>query len=141
MTRRPRLVANFSFNVIGMGLPILISLIAVPIYLSHIGAARYGVLSIVWILLGYFGFLDFGLSRASANALSKLTHKSKERARVLITSLYINLLLGAVGGTFLYFAGGPLLRHILSLSDSLSAEVESAIPWIAAMLPWPYWPG
>lgn len=135
MNRRPRLVANFSFNVIGMGLPILVSLIAVPIYLSYIGAARYGVLSIVWILLGYFGFLDFGLSRASANALSKLTHQSEERTRILMTSLYLNLLLGTVGGILLYFAGGPLLHHMLALSDSLTAEVESAVPWIAAMLP------
>jgi O-antigen/teichoic acid export membrane protein len=135
MNKRPRLLANFSFNVIGMGLPVLISLIAVPIYLSHIGVARYGVLSIVWILLGYFGFLDFGLSRASANALSKSPHQSAERSRILMTSLYLNLLQGIAGGILLYFIGGPFLRHVLDLSDGLAMEVERSVPWIAAMLP------
>jgi O-antigen/teichoic acid export membrane protein len=133
---RNTLKANFAFNVFGMAIPIAVALMTVPIYISYIGAARYGVLSIIWILLGYFGFLDFGLSRASANALAKLAHASRKvRADVLVTSLYLNLLLGVVGGVILYYAGRMLLHHLISLSDTISAEVEAAFPWIACMLP------
>jgi len=59
---------NFFFNLVGMALPIVSSLVTVPIYIHHMGVERYGVLSVVWILLGYLGFLDFGLSRAGACA-------------------------------------------------------------------------
>jgi O-antigen/teichoic acid export membrane protein len=131
-----RLKANFAFNVIGAVVPIAIALVTVPIYISHIGTARYGVLSIIWIFLGYFGFLDFGLSRASAKELAKLAHASMaEWTSVLMTSLYLNLLLGAIGGIFLYFIGTALLRHLLPISDAINAEVETAYPWIACMLP------
>ena len=127
---------NFVFNVMGMIVPIAITLVTVPIYISYIGVARYGVLSIIWILLGYFGFLDFGLSRATANALAKLAHASKEdRTGVFLTSLYLNLVLGALGGIVLYYAGGALLHHWLPLSEAMGAEVETAFPWIACMLP------
>lgn len=119
-----------------MIIPIAIALVTVPIYISYIGAARYGVLSIVWLLLGYFGFIDFGLSRATTNALAKLAHATKEeRASVLITAFHLNLLLGILGGIVFYFAGGLLLRHVVTVSDAISAEVEIAFPWIACMLP------
>ncbi len=119
-----------------MVIPIAIALVTVPLYISYIGTARYGVLSIIWIFLGYFGFLDFGLSRASANALAKLAHASKkEWDGVFLTSLYLNLLLGAVGGTVLYFAGAPLLHYLLPVSDAINVELGTAFPWIACMLP------
>ena len=130
------LKANFALNVIGMTIPIGVTLITVPIYFAHIGAERYGVLSIVWILLGYFGFLDFGLSRATTNALSKLAHRSViERSGVLVTALCLNLLFGILGALILYLFGSILITHILSMSDALRSEVQGAFPWIACMLP------
>lgn len=133
---RISLKSNFIFNVIGTVLPVAIALVTLPIYISYIGTARYGILSIVWLILGYFGFLDFGLSRAAANALAKISHTStEERAKVLMTSLYFNLFLGALGGVILYFAGRILLPDLMTDSSPLRAEVEAALPWIGCMLP------
>ncbi len=127
---------NFLLNIGGMVLPLLCSLVTVPIYIHLIGAARYGVLSVVWLLLGYFGFLDFGLSRASANALSRLARApAAERVPVLITSLYLNLGLGAFGGAVLYGASSLLLQFAGNVPAGLRPEIEAAMPWIAFMLP------
>lgn len=127
--------ANFAFNVGGTIAPLIIALVTMPIYVSHIGAARYGVVSITWILLGYFGFLDLGLSRATANALAKLRPSSSERAKIFLTSFYINLFLGAIGGLVLYSTGMLIMDRLVRLPAELKPEIEAAIPWIACLLP------
>ena len=128
--------SNFIFNLVGTIIPLIVALATIPIYISHIGSARYGVLSIVWVLLGYFGFLDLGISRAAANALAKLGLSShKDRSKVLITAICVNLCLGAFGGVILYFAGSFLVEHLLASSAYLKPEIEKAFPWIAVLLP------
>ncbi len=128
--------ANFTYNVAGALLPLAAALGTVPFYIHQIGLARYGVVSITWVLLGYFGFLDFGLSRASANALAKLGHASpRERSPVLVTAFCCNLGLGLFGGLVLYFAGNFVLLHVVKIPGSLMAETREAYPWMAAMLP------
>lgn len=127
---------NFFFNLVGMALPIVSSLVTVPIYIHHMGVERYGVLSVVWILLGYLGFLDFGLSRASAHALAQLAHATAiERGRVLMSALYLNTGLGLVGGVAIYLGAGVLFERVFGLPPAIWTEVETSLPWIACMLP------
>jgi O-antigen/teichoic acid export membrane protein len=133
---RTGLKANVVFNVVGMSLPVAVALVTVPLYLAHIGAARYGLLSIIWVLLGYLGFADFGLSRAAANALARLTDcPSGERSRVLLTALYANALLGLGGGVIVYLGCGAMIDQVLTLPAALQAEAAGAMPWIAGMVP------
>lgn len=127
---------NFLFTITGMMVPVAISLITIPLYIHHLGESRYGVLTIIWLLLGYFGFLDMGLSRASANALAKLRDgKADERALVLASSLSLNLGLGIVGGALIYFAGGYAFRSHFDLTPEIWAELSGVMIWVAAMLP------
>jgi O-antigen/teichoic acid export membrane protein len=114
----------------------VVALVTVPLFLHHIGDARFGVMSIVWVLLGLFGFLDLGLSRAVTNALAKLRDAPQaHRARVLLTTFGLNLGIGLLGGVVLYIFGGLLLKHFVSMPDEISAEVSHALPWIACLLP------
>src|ERR1700722_5526348 len=118
--------SKFVINVTGAVAGIIIALATVPFYVSRIGEDRYGILSLVWIMLGYLGFLDFGLSRATANALAKLGDApAKDRGSVFVTSLVINIALGSIGGFIVYFAGGHILMATHGLSDTLRGEVQA----------------
>ncbi len=134
--KRSGFSANFAYNVIGAMVPIATSLGTVPFYIHQIGAGRYGVVTITWVLLGYFGFLDFGMSRASANALARIgTSSARDRSRVLMTAFYSNLLMGVVGGLILYVAGALILLQVVKIPGNLMNETREAYPWMAAMLP------
>jgi O-antigen/teichoic acid export membrane protein len=133
----PRTIkANFIVNLLSPVVRVAVALITVPIYLHHLGDARYGVMSIVWVLLGLFGFLDLGLSRAVTNALAKLRDAPQpHRARVLLTTFGLNFGIGVAGGVVLYVFGGLMLNHFVSMPDEIGVEVSRALPWIACLLP------
>lgn len=136
MNSRTSFSKNFIYNIAGALLPLIVSLGTVPLYIHQIGLARYGVVTITWVLLGYFGFLDFGMSRATANALAKLGHASpQERSPVLMTAFYCNLCLGLAAGIIMYGIGYLVLLHLVKIPSDLIVETREAFPWIAAMLP------
>ena len=135
MSKRP-LKRNFIVNLLYPSVRIAVAFVTIPIYLRHVGEARYGVISIVWVLLGLFGFLDLGLSRAVTNALAKLRDAPQtQRARVLLTTFGLNLGIGLIGGVVLYVFGGLLLNHFISAPDALTPEISGSLPWIACLLP------
>jgi O-antigen/teichoic acid export membrane protein len=135
MSRRP-LKRNFIVNLLSPTVRIAVAFVTIPIYLRHVGAERYGVISIAWVLLGMFGFLDLGLSRAVTNALAKLRDAPQtQRSRVLLTTLSLNLGIGLIGGAVLYVFGGLMLKHFISVPPALIPEVSGSLPWIASLVP------
>ena len=128
--------ANFTINTIGAIAPLLVALFTIPIYVHAVGDARYGIISIVWLLLGYAGFLDLGLARASENALARSADgHAADRQKVLATAFSLNIVLGLFGAGIMYSSGGYLLEHVLSAPEQLKHEVRSIIPWVSALFP------
>jgi O-antigen/teichoic acid export membrane protein len=115
---------------------VFISLVTVPAYLHRIGEARYGVLAVVWVVLGYFAVFDLGLSRATANQIARMRNQpARDREHVFWTAFTVNATIGTLGGIALFFLGDFLLGHALKISPNLRSEALAALPWLAAAVP------
>ncbi len=44
---------NLLINLTGLALPTLVSLVTVPLYIKVLGVDRFGVMTLVWVLVGY----------------------------------------------------------------------------------------
>jgi len=127
---------NTLYNLAGSVVPLLVALVTIPLYIHRIGTARYGVMAIVWVLLGYFGLLDLGLSRATANQIAQLHEgPAKDREEIFWTACLMNTALGMCGGLMLYLFARPFLGEWLKMSRALHAEALAALPWIALAVP------
>ncbi|MBP1152811.1 oligosaccharide flippase family protein [Methylocaldum sp. RMAD-M] len=127
---------NTLLNLVGRLAPIVVTLLTVPPYLRLIGEERYGVLTICWMLLGYFGLFDLGLGQATAQRMASLRNASdEERESLLWTALLLSGGLGLLAGLVFWLVGQLLLTHFIPSGGSLRAETLSALPWLAACLP------
>jgi len=122
------------YNLAGSTIPMLVSMLTVPTYLHLIGTARYGVLALVWVFLGYFGIFDPGITRAATFHLARLHSpaEAKERESVFWTALGVNLVFGIVGGIAVYAAARPLFMYTFRMPESMRGEVLACLPWLAA---------
>ncbi|MEY2340567.1 flippase [Acidithiobacillus sp. IBUN Pt1247-S3] len=132
----PSIARSTLINVAGALLPAGLLLVTVPLYLHRIGEARYGVLAIVWLLLGYFAVFDLGFGRAVANRMATLYNaQPAERQQVFWTGLLISVATGLMGGLLLYLMGDWLFASVFSAPPMLRLEVEQAMPWLLLALP------
>ena len=126
---------NTLINLIGSALPIVVSLATVPLYLDVLGLGPYGILIIVWALLGYFGAFDFGLGAATAHRIAQLPGvKLTERSSLLSTAVVLGVGVGLIGGLLLYGIGRVVI-DITPMDATVRNQTIRALPLLVVAIP------
>jgi O-antigen/teichoic acid export membrane protein len=124
------------YNLAGSLLPLTVTLFTVPVYLRLIGEERFGILALVWVLLGYFGLFDFGLSRATAQRIATLKEaEPSARTETFWTALILNTGLGVLGGFLIWPFAYIFFSRYFQVSEGFRLEILSSVPWLIAAVP------
>lgn len=127
---------NTAYNLLGSVVPLALALVTVPLYLRLVGPERYGVLSIAWLFLGYFGLFDLGLGRATAFRIAALRDATPEqRSTTFWSALATNCAMGLVGGLVLWAAAAYFYGYVIKVDEALRPEIMAAVPVLAASVP------
>lgn len=127
---------NTTYNLAGAAVPVVLSLVTVPIYLKLVGPERYGILAIAWLLLGYFGLFDLGLGRSTSFRIASLREAPPAaRADTFWAALSINIGMGVAGGMLLWGAAGYFFEHVFKVDEALRSEIVASVPLLACAVP------
>ena len=122
---------DIALNIAGVVLPMAAGLLVVPDLIRRLGPEKFGMLSICWMLVGYFGILDLGLGRSLTQYLARqvgLGMRDDVRAAVARRVRGWMLFVGA-GWMLLLLCASPLLQAIdLHLAPEL--KHEAAWGWV-----------
>jgi O-antigen/teichoic acid export membrane protein len=136
VARKSSLHLNIVFNLAGSLIPLCVSVVVIPIYLARIGQSRYGIIALVWLLFGYFGLFDLGLSQATTNHLARRENQSaSKQSEIFWTAAAINTLLGMAGGALFLLISDFIVTRFISIPVGLKSELQAATPWVACLLP------
>lgn len=125
-----------AYNLLGAALPVLVSLATVPAYLHAIGEARFGILTIVWLFLGYFGLFDLGLGMATSHHIAATgTDAREERAQLFWSAFITNLGFGVAGGLILWPIASYYFAHVMQTDPAMRREMLASVPWLALGVP------
>jgi O-antigen/teichoic acid export membrane protein len=131
------LARNTIWNLIGQLIPLLVGMVAIPPLVRGLGIDRFGLLSLVWIIIGYFSFFDLGLGRALTKLVAdKLGSNDYESIPSLVWSaLFLMLMLGGVGGVIVLAISPWLVHSALKIPAGLQIETLHAFYLLAASIP------
>ena len=119
---------NTLWNLAGSSLPLVAGAVLIPYTLRHLGNESFGILTLIWGLIGYFSLFDLGVGRALTVQLSRLEASGQivEIGPTLRAGMLLTLGAG-LGGAALVCALAPsLAKHWLKISPVLQQDAMLA---------------
>ena len=137
LTSGSLLARNTVWNLAGQAAPMAVALFAVPMLIRHIGTDRFGVLTIAWMVVGYFSLFDLGLGRAMTNLVAQSLggNRLDELPAIVWTANGVMAIMGIAGGIVLA-AVSPVLTHsLLKIPPALQGETLHSLFLLSISVP------
>lgn len=137
MQNKGRLLQNILWNFMGNALPLMAGVVAFPLLLIELGTERFGLLSLAWVLVGYFGLFDLGLSRAVTHVVAERTNASdmKSASRAAATGLTLMWLLGMLAAVVVWALTTWLSRGLLEMPEEIRQEAVASFQVLSISIP------
>ena len=131
------LTKNSIINFIGNIIPLFLAFLVIPYIIEYFGKERFAILTIIWAIVGYFSFLDFGLSRTLTKMVSEKlgANKTQEITRIVSTTFIALIFLGIFGTLILLLLAPWLIFEKFQISPYLRSETLRCIQIIAISIP------
>ena len=127
---------NIVWNTVGIVLPLFVGLAAIPQIVRELGIERFGFLSVIWMLIGYFSIFDLGLGRTLTKLVAdRIGRDEEDEIPSLVSTTLIIIAVSSVMISVAMAFSSTRIAAVLGVSDSLLSEASNAIVWLSIGLP------
>jgi len=133
----PQVLRNAGWNLLGNVLPLLAAALAMPYLAVQMGTERFGLLTLGWVLIGYFGLFDFGLGRALTKLVAERVGRDSaaDLPGLCSTGTALAGAAGLLGGLLVALVSGWGGDWFAGGSAALRAEAVTGLLVIAIGIP------
>jgi O-antigen/teichoic acid export membrane protein len=132
-----KILRHTVFNLVGLGAPLLVAVGTIPVLIDELGPARFGLLTLIWAVVSYFGLFDLGLGRALTQQLAiAFANDEHEKIGPLVATATVLMgLLGALAALLMAAAaswGVGLIHDVPDRQEAVYAvdAMALAMPFI-----------
>lgn len=126
---KQKYIRNSLFNILGWLWVSLLTMFSVPFMISKLGVEGYGVLILVTTMMGYFAFLDLGLT----DSVVRFVAEAKARNDIIYmnqivgSSLVFYLGVGCIGASIIYFGVNFFVTKVFTIPLALQGVAKFGI--------------
>jgi O-antigen/teichoic acid export membrane protein len=131
------LARNTVYSFLGLAVPYLVAFASIPFVIRGLGLDRFGILSLVWVVFGYFTLFDLGLGRTTTKYVSEALGRGEmeKLPHYVWTTVGLQLLFAGVGG-LIFILGAPLIaERLLKIPVAYVQETKTTFILVALSLP------
>jgi O-antigen/teichoic acid export membrane protein len=128
---------NTVYNLIGYGIPLLFAVVLIPPLINGLGKEKFGILSLSWVVIGYFSFFDFGIARSLTKIISEKIgiNKIEDIPEVFWISMFLILGVGILFSVLLFFFSPYFVKNVFNISEGLHKETVKTFYLVAISIP------
>ncbi len=137
MTRPRRLTVSMAWSLLGNALPLGAAILSIPLLMHGMGPDRFGLLTFVWMIVGYSSLLDLGIGRALTQGIAERMGRNalSEIPSISQAGLTLLLLVGIGGGAALAAMSGWVAGRFLKMPGELVLDAQRSIGMAATAVP------
>jgi O-antigen/teichoic acid export membrane protein len=131
------ILRNTVFNLIGLGAPLVVAVFTIPVLIAALGVGGFGMLTLIWAVVSYFGLFDLGLGRTLTMQMVRAESRGEtERIGSMITTaLSVMALLGVAVGICVALFAKTGVGFLADLPDRQQAiDAVWAMAWALPMI-------
>jgi O-antigen/teichoic acid export membrane protein len=135
--RQPTLLfQHFFWSLLGTGMPLILGIVTIPVILEGLGMVSFGLLTLIWTAIGYFGLFDFGLGRALTQRVAAMrAHEGSLDLTEIAQGLWLVVIFGLLGAGVMHGVGLYYVNAVLDLSGPALREAQMAVVISAWSIP------
>lgn len=129
--------ANTLMNLGAQALPLLVGIFTIPHIIQGLGLDRFGILTLAWMVIGYFSLFDLGLGRALTQIVANQSGKNDlaKLPGLVWTALAIMAVMGLVGAVLAGALSPYLISKVFKMPDQIRPEALTAFYLLSVSIP------
>jgi O-antigen/teichoic acid export membrane protein len=111
--------------------------ICMPIVIKNAGSEAFALLSLIWMLIGYFSFLDLGMSIGLTHkiAIESKGANLEQLSRTIVNGLFFTISTGIIGAIILWNSADYIAHSWLNVSFNLLPSTILSLKIAAIAIP------
>jgi len=137
LTTKKVLFNNTLINLFIQTGPALIAFFTVPVLIRGLGTEKFGILTLIWAIIGASSILDFGLGHALTQFVSKKIglKETDELQNYIITAVSFIFILGLISGILVYSLSPLITKNFIHTSPIYVADIIGSLKLLAITIP------
>ena len=128
---------NTIYNLAGYGIPLIFAVVIIPFLIKGMGTEKFGLLSLAYVIIGYFSFFDFGIGKALTKIIAEKIgiDQTDEIPAIFWTSFFMMLAISLLGTLILLLFAPELVHSLIKISKPLQPQTLKTFYLLALAIP------